>query len=466
MGRPGPPGLQGPPGPFGQRGERGESGSPGPVGPPGLGGREGDQGPPGDPGSMGVPGIAGPQGPVGKAGPLGPTGDRGERGVTGPPGIVGPPGVRGKTGPPGLQGPPGDLGRRGLKGSKGHRGLVGLQGLSGPIGPPGEKGPMGTNGPRGEPGGPGFRGTAGIDGDVGAIGMIGITGPRGPQGDDGKKGPTGDVGPPGPPGPPGDSIGYDAASLSMLMGQGKTKGPDPLQNDGVFAPELSEEELETLVISAYKKLKDSFAEFQTPDGDKNTPAKTCRDLFVAHPEKPSGEYWIDPNGADPRDSILVYCDASTKSTCIKSQPEISPEYSLHKESKEEMWLSEASTISHSMNYKADKNQMSFMQLLSKKADQSIIFHCQNTVAVRNSRGGTKHSVSLMSWNDLEFLPDGKFKYDVTKDECKHKKQDWASTVIRINTNKPTRLPIVDLKMSDFGDEDQKFKIEVGQVCFS
>lgn len=339
--------------------------------------------------------------------------------------------------------------------------------MSGPIGPPGEKGPMGTPGPRGEAGGPGIRGTVGIDGDVGAIGMIGIPGPRGPQGDDGKKGPPGDVGPPGPPGPPGDSIGYDAASLSMLMGQGKTKGPDPLQNDGVFPPEMTEEELKTLVISAYKKLKDSFAEFQTPDGEKNTPAKTCRDLFVAHPEKPSGEYWIDPNGADPRDSILVYCDADTKSTCIKSKPDMSPELSLYQENAaNEIWLSEAKTIDYSMNYKADKNQMSFMQLLSKKADQSIIFHCKNSHAVKNLRGGLKNSISLMSWNDLEYKPGGKFMYDVTKDECQYGKSDWASTIVRINTNKPTRLPVVDLKVADFGRRDQEFKVELGQVCFS
>merc|ERR1712241_1300955 len=281
-------------------------------------------------------------------------------------------------------------------------------------GPPGEKGPLGTPGPRGEPGVPGIRGTVGLDGDVGAIGMMGIPGPRGPQGNDGKKGPLGDVGPPGPPGPPGESIGYDAASLSMLVGQGRPKGPDPLQNDEggrIFPPELSEEELKSLVISAYKKLKDSFAEFQTPDGDKNTPAKTCRDLFVAHPEKPSGEYWIDPNGADPRDSILVYCDADTKSTCISSKPEISLEMAMKNEPTKAVWLSESRSAKHILNYKADKNQMSFMQLLSKKADQSIIFHCKNTIA--------------------------------TKD----KKPDWASATLRNNTDKPTRLPVVDLKLA-------------------
>ena len=347
--------------------------------------------------------------------------------------------------------------------------MIGLQGLIGPIGPAGEKGPMGTHGPRGEPGGPGIRGSVGIDGDVGAIGMMGIPGPRGPQGNDGKKGPIGDVGPPGPPGPPGESIGYDAASLSMLVGQGRPKGPDPLQNDEggrVFPPELSEEELKTLVISAYKKLKDSFAEFQTPDGEKTTPAKTCKDLFIAHPEKESGEYWIDPNGADPRDAILVYCDASKKSTCIKSKPEISSELSMTNENDKRVWISESKSANHIINYKADKNQMSFMQLLSKKADQSIVFHCKNTIATKDVNGDQRKAISLMSWNDLEYKHRGKFQYDVTSDDCSNKGQDWATAVLRINTDKPTRLPIVDLKLADFGNTNQAFKVEIGQVCFS
>ena len=401
-------------------------------------------------------------------GPNGPTGDRGERGVTGPPGIVGPSGMIGKSGPPGLQGPPGELGRRGLKGTKGHRGLVGLRGLVGPIGHPGEKGPIGSLGPRGDAGGPGARGPTGIEGDIGGIGLRGSPGPRGPQGDDGKKGPGGDLGPPGPPGPPGESVGYDAASLSMLIGQGNSKGPDPLSNDEparIFPPELNDEELKELVVSAYKKLKDSFNEFSKPDGGKNTPAKTCKDLFLAHPEKASGEYWIDPNGADPKDSILVYCDEETKSTCVQSKPELSKELRLKSEAKE-VWLSESPSANYIINYKADNNQMSFLQLLSGKAEQTVTFHCKNTVAHTNPRGNNKKAIAFMSWNDLEIKNRGNSKYEVLKDECQFRKGNWAESVFKVETEKPTRLPIVDVKVKDFGGEKQVFKIEVGKVCFS
>merc|ERR1719402_453957 len=36
----------------------------------------------------------------------------------------------------------------------------------------------------------------------------------------------------------------------------------------------------------------------------------------------------------------------------------------------------------------------------------------------------------------------------------------------MKTRKPTRLPIVDIKLKDVGNPRQKVKIEVGQVCFS
>ena len=130
---------------------------------------------------------------------------------------------------------------------------------------------------------------------------------------------------------PGESIGYSAASLSAMLGQGTSKGPDPLSADEparVVGPELSDEEKKALVIRAYQKLKDSFDEFVLPDGGKATPAKTCRDLKAAHPEKETGEYWIDPNGADPKDSILVSCDMEALLTCVDSKPGMSPEFSL------------------------------------------------------------------------------------------------------------------------------------------
>ena len=82
-----------------------------------------------------------------------------------------------------------------------------------------------------------------------------------------------------------------------------------------------------MVIKAYNKLKTTFEAFTRPEGDQNSPAKTCRDLKIAHPDKPSGEYWVDPNAGNPKDAILVYCDMDSLSTCIQPKPTTSDEVS-------------------------------------------------------------------------------------------------------------------------------------------
>lgn len=43
-----------------------------------------------------------------------------------------------------------------------------------------------------------------------------------------------------------------------------------------------------MVLTAYEQLKSTFEKFKKPVGDKKSPAKTCRDLAIAHPELPSG----------------------------------------------------------------------------------------------------------------------------------------------------------------------------------
>ena len=57
----------------------------------------------------------------------------------------------------------------------------------------------------------------------------------------------------------------------------------------MFGEELTTEQRRELVIKAYKKLKKTFDEFSKPNGDAKNPAKTCKDLKIAHPDKESGE---------------------------------------------------------------------------------------------------------------------------------------------------------------------------------
>jgi collagen type II alpha len=57
----------------------------------------------------------------------------------------------------------------------------------------------------------------------------------------------------------------------------------------MFGGDLSSDEQKQLVRNAYNRLRDTFEGLAKPDGQKNAPAKTCRDLHAAYPDKPSGE---------------------------------------------------------------------------------------------------------------------------------------------------------------------------------
>lgn len=191
----------------------------------------------------------------------------------------------------------------------------------------------------------GPRGPQGPPGNTGAEGATGQIGPRGPPGNDGKPGIVGSHGPPGPPGPPGESMGYDAATLAALFGRpsSNSKGPDP--NDQPFSlfgeDGITEEESRALVLKAYEQIKAQFERFKKPDGQKQSPAKTCRDLSTAHPDLKSGQYWIDPNEGDIRDAILVYCDLDTvkKASCVVPQPKRS-DHITYRGTDNDVWLGE------------------------------------------------------------------------------------------------------------------------------
>lgn len=42
---------------------------------------------------------------------------------------------------------------------------------------------------------------------------------------------------------------------------------------------------------------------------------------------------------------------------------------------------------------------------------------------------------------------------------------WSKTVFNYSTEKPNRLPIIDVAIRDAGHPTQEFSIEIGTVCF-
>lgn len=43
--------------------------------------------------------------------------------------------------------------------------------------------------------------------------------------------------------------------------------------------------------------------------------------------------------------------------------------------------------------------------------------------------------------------------------------EWGKTIISYDTDKPVRLPIIDVALRDIGKSDQSFYVEIGAACY-
>lgn len=337
--------------------------------------------------------------------------------------------------------------------------------MLGPVGPPGKDGESGPRGPQGR------------DGNPGPQGIPGPPGPRGTSGEEGRSGPPGPAGPAGPPGPPGDSFGYDAAALAALLSQGSQKGPDPSglgdEPARIIGNDMDEEERREMLAKVYENLKASFSRWRKPDGGKASPAKTCRDLYAAHPQLPSGDYWIDPNDGDVKDAILVRCNREDSATCVFPSPARTPELPLGNVASvghDGVWLSEIPGA-QKLSYKIDGNQLIFLQMLSAYAQQNLTFHCKGVTAYYDAtRRSYRHGLKILLANDAELLPRGpdRLRYEALQDGCRHRNKNlWANTILTYRTDKALRLPIADVNIRDVakGEQGQAFSLQIGPVCF-
>ncbi|KAA0704669.1 Collagen alpha-1(XI) chain [Triplophysa tibetana] len=474
-GPPGEPGVGGIDGGPGEKGEDGENGQPGPPGP------SGEAGPPGPPGKRGSPGAAGSEGrqgekgakgeagsegPPGKTGPVGPQGPAGKpgpeglRGIPGPVGEQGLPGASGQDGPPGPMGPPGLPGLKGDPGTKGEKGHPGLIGLIGPPGEQGEKGDRGLPGPQGQAG---SKGDSGIGG---ASGPLGPPGPPGLPGTSGQKGDTGTVGPPGPPGPPGEII----QPLPYHMPKKSRHSVDMQADDAGTILDYGEGMED--IFSSLNNLKQDIERMKYPMGTQGNPARSCKDLQLAHPEFPDGEYHIDPNQGCSGDSFKVYCnftaggetcifpDKKSNGVRISSWPKEVPG-SWFSEFKRGKILSYVDADGNSI----DMVQMTFLKLLTASARQNLTYSCHQSVAwYDDTTDSYDKGLRFLGSNDEEMSYDNNPFIKAVSDSCSMRK-GYGKTVLEINTPKIDQVPIVDVMFTDFGDPNQKFGFEVGPVCF-
>uniref|UniRef100_A0A4W5RXX7 Collagen, type XI, alpha 2 n=1 Tax=Hucho hucho TaxID=62062 RepID=A0A4W5RXX7_9TELE len=528
MGEPGeagPPGIGGEPGkkgPRGESGDKGEAGQPGTSGPAGGRGGPGDDGPKGNPVlshrpcqtdlkpnvhsslccqsfskyinllrsrhtlgiwnigvyqrlmfffalffSQGDPGANGPPGKTGPVGPQGQPGKPGTEGLRGLPGSVYHLSLSLFKGPPGL---PGLRGEGGDKGEKGHSGLIGL------IGPPGEQGEKGDRGL------PGPQGTHGSKGETVSDTLYCSLMPpvSAFQGGAGPKGEKGVSGPPGPPGPPGEVIqpipiqiskkskrSIDASRM-LSETDAESAAADATGTEFLTVSEGMEE-----IFGSLNSLRQEIETMRFPLGTQDSPARTCQDLKLSQPELKDGEYWIDPNQGCSRDSLKVFCNFTAGGeTCLYPSKSVDTvKLNSWTTEKPGSWYSEFATGSK-LSY-VDSNgepigvvQLGFLRLLSVQARQNFTYHCHRSVAWadRTANNGHKRALHFQGANDEDLSYETSPYIKALVDGCSYRK-GFDRTVVEVNTPQVEQLPLRDLKITDFGESNQKFGFEVGPVCF-
>ncbi|KAJ8259358.1 hypothetical protein COCON_G00183700 [Conger conger] len=256
------------------------------------------------------------------------------------------------------------------------------------------------------------------------------------------------------------------------------KGPDPMRymRADQAAGGLRQHDAE--VDATLKSLNNQIENIRSPEGSRKSPARTCRDLKLCHPDWKSGDYWIDPNQGCTIDAIKVFCNMETGETCVYPNPSKIPRknwWSSKSKDRKHVWFGEAMNGGFHFSYGEDSLtastasiQMTFLRLLSTEASQNLTYHCKNSVAyLDRASGNLKKALLLQGSNDVEIRAEGnsRFTYSVLEDGCTKHTGQWGKTVIEYKSQKTSRLPIVDIAPMDIGGADQEFGVDVGAVCF-
>lgn len=182
---------------------------------------------------------------------------------------------------------------------------------------------------------------------------------------------------------------------------------------------VSKEERNTLVLNAYRQMKQTVDKYGKSDGSQKRPAKNCADLSENYPEYKSGKYFINPSTEDINEALEVHCDMQAKATCLIPTTSKFREMNPHGIDPE-IWLGEIDN-GISITYKATSKQIEFLQLHSKRATQNVTYHCKRSVAVYNKeKNSFRQGMKLLAYNDAEVTAKGpqRLRYDVVQDDCK------------------------------------------------
>ena len=304
-----------------------------------------------------------------------------------------------------------------MPGSKGDMGEKGERGPKGPIGIIGQKGDTGKPGP------PGMKGA---DGPAGLPGMQGPPGPKGTNGIAGPKGESGPIGVPGPPGPPGElpllppDILFQKDEPAKPADQGRLQKREVRGDQGTRSRLSEEEDLDLITVyTDVYNMRIELEKMKKPIGTKDSPARSCKDLFFGHPQLKDGLYWIDPNLGMSDDAVKVYCRMSSGGeTCINPDVHTSKMPNIPWRKSGDGWYSNLRGGFKITYDSVGPVQMSFLRMLSLQASQNFTYTCINSVAwYDNAARSYSKSLKLLGDNDDEFSS-LQNKPNVSEDGCR------------------------------------------------
>ncbi|NXS39409.1 CO5A1 protein, partial [Balaeniceps rex] len=235
------------------------------------------------------------------------------------------------------------------------------------------------------------------------------------------------------------------------------------------------------IFGSLNSLKQEIEGLRRPMGTRDNPARTCQDLQLSHPGLPDGEYWIDPNQGCARDSFKVYCNFTAGGeTCVFPSKDIqevsevggSSACRVPAQSREAGWWGSATRRGRrGFSYVDSESQplgvvqLTFLRLLSVSARQNFTYHCHRSVAWHSSSSGDhQRALRFLAANEEELSYDTSPYVKAVMDGCAARKgSSW--TVLEVSTPRLEQLPLLDMRVMDFGEPGQRFGFEVGPVCF-
>jgi len=224
-------------------------------------------------------------------------------------------------------------------------------------------------------------------------------------------------------------------------------------------------EVSSVMLNHIDNLQKEVANIRYPQGTRENPAITCREIKLGHPASKSGWYWIDPNLGSIDDAIKVHCNMTdTPQTCVhatqRTKMAAERTYSGDNRAKSFKKLKDGFEIRY-----ASSVQMDFLRLLAAEATQTFTYLCSGSVAWFDvDTNDLTNAISLIGANDHVFDTENFNERQVIHDGCQNR-DTGGFTTFEIKTAKLARLPIVNFRPKDYGQPWQKFGFEAGPICF-